>query len=57
MLSEKEGQKELLSALNGIEKELKGIKKKGAKQVLQIILSIVLALIIGLGAGIICGRN
>lgn len=57
MLSEKEGQKELLSALNGIENELKGIKKKGAKQVLQIILSIVLALIIGLGAGIICGRN
>lgn len=57
MLSEKEEQKELLSALNGIENELKGIKKKGAKQVLQIILSIVLALIIGLGAGIICGRN
>jgi hypothetical protein len=57
MLSEKEGQKELLSALSGIENELKGIKKKGAKQVLQIILSIVLALIIGLGAGIICGRN
>lgn len=57
MLSEKEGQNELLSALSGIENELKGIKKKGAKQVLQIIISIVLALIIGLGAGIICGQN
>lgn len=57
MLSEKEGQNELLSALSGIENELKGIKKKGAKQVLQIIISIVLALIIGLGAGTICGQN
>lgn len=56
-MSEKEGQKELISALNGIENELKGIKRKGAKQVLQIVVSIVLALIIGLAAGTACGRN
>jgi len=57
VLAEKENKDEILFALNGIEKELKGIKRKGAKQVFQIVVSVVLSLIIGITAGAVCGRN
>lgn len=57
MVVERENQDELLIALDGIQKELNGIKKKDLKQVLQIIVAVVLTLIISLSAGIICGQH
>lgn len=57
MVVEKEDQDELLIALDGIQKELNGIKKRDLKQVLQIIVAVVLTLIIGSSAGIICGQH
>lgn len=57
MVEEREKQDELLVALDGIQKELNGIKKKDLKQVLQIIVAVVLTFIISLSAGIICGQH
>lgn len=37
MLTEKENREELLDALDGIQSELRGIKRKSVKQVFQII--------------------
>ncbi len=57
MVAEKDSKDEILDALGGIQNELKGIRKKSARQVFQIIIAVVLTLIIGLGSGMICGRN
>ena len=57
MVAEKGNKDEILDALDGIQHELKGIRKKSARQVFQIIIAVVLTLIIGLGSGMICGRN
>lgn len=57
MTVEKEVNEDFFKSLEGIQSELNGIKKKGFKQALQIILAIILSLIIGLGAGITCGRH
>ncbi len=45
----------LIKELRGIQDELKGIKRKGIKQILTIIISAVLALSIGVGVGVYCG--
>lgn len=57
MVEEKTENQELMAALDNIQGELKGIKKKGAKQVFQIIVAVILTLAIGLGAGVVCGRH
>lgn len=57
MVEERTENQELLAALDNIQGELKGIKKKGAKQVFQIIVAVILTLAIGLGAGIFCGQH
>lgn len=57
MVEEREKQDELLSTLHGIQNELNGIKKKGAKQLFQIIISVILTLIIGFSAGIVFGQH
>lgn len=57
MVEERTENKELMAALDNIQGELKGIKKKGAKQVFQIIVAVILTLAIGLGAGVVCGRH
>ena len=57
MVEEREKQDELLSTLLGIQNELHGIKKKGAKQLFQIIISVILTLIIGFSAGIVFGQH
>lgn len=55
MVTEKDNKDEILDALGGIQNELKGIRKKSARQVCQIIGSVILSLIIGLIGGAICG--
>ena len=57
MVEERTENQELMAALDNIQGELKGIKKKGAKQVFQIIVAVILTLAIGLGAGVVCGRH
>jgi len=57
MVEERTENKELMAALDNIQGELKGIKKKGAKQVFQIVVAVILTLAIGLGAGVVCGRH
>lgn len=57
MAKETEQSKDVLSALDGIKSELRGLKRKGAKQTGQIILAIILCLAIGLTVGILCGQN
>lgn len=57
MVEERTENQELMAALDNIQGELKGIKKKGAKQVFQIIVAVILTLAIGLGAGIFCGQH
>lgn len=52
-----ENQQELLNVLDGIQSELRGIKRKPIKQVFQIITAIFLSLLIGVTGGIICGQN
>ena len=53
MVEERTENQELMAALDNIQGELKGIKKKGAKQVFQIIVAVILTLAIGLGAGVV----
>ena len=57
MLKEKENKDELLNTLQGMEHELKGIKRKSFKQIVHILLAVLISLIIGLTGGIICGQN
>lgn len=45
----------VIDELRGIQKELKGIRKKNQKQVSSIILCLIIALSIGLGTGFYCG--
>lgn len=52
-----ENQQELLNALDGIQSELRGIKRKPIKQVIQIFVAIFLSLIIGTTCGVVCGKN
>ena len=42
MVEERTENQELMAALDNIQGELKGIKKKGAKQVFQIIVAVIL---------------
>lgn len=55
MITENQG--ELLDALDGIQSELRGIKRKSINQVIQIIAAVFLSLIMGVTCGIICGQN
>lgn len=57
MVTEKENREELLDALDGIQSELRGIKRRSVKQVFQIIAAVLISLIIGVTCGIICGQN
>lgn len=57
MLTETSNQQELISSLNSIEKELKGIKKKGAKQVFDMVIAIVITLAIAITTGFFCGQH
>ena len=57
MLKEKENKDELLNTLQGMEHELKGIKRKSFKQIVHILLAVLISLINGLTGGIICGQN
>ena len=43
--------------LRGIQKELKGIRKKNIKQVISLILCAVITLIIGVSVGVYCGAH
>lgn len=52
-----ENQQELLNAFDGIQSELRGIKRKPIKQVIQIFVVIFLSLIIGTTCGVVCGKN
>lgn len=52
-----ENQQELLNAFDGIQSELRGIKRKPIKQVIQIFVAIFLSLIIGITCGVVCGKN
>ena len=45
----------IIDELSGIRKELKGIKRKSAKQIVSIIIAVIISLLIGCGAGVYCG--
>ena len=57
MESKKTNTEDELSVLEGIRDEIKGLKRKGAKQTAQLFFSVLLAVLVGLGGGIYCGQH
>ena len=55
--SKKTNTEDELSVLEGIRDEIKGLKRKGAKQTAQLFFSVLLAVLVGLGGGIYCGQH